>query len=519
MPNIDNMSDADVTSLIDKMCTARKNNPELQLMDSIQQAPYTEAQERYEIEQDEQEITNGIIKNICEDPNLTIEEINELKAAGIYDRYINKNAKEEKDDMAAIEAEIMASLAEEDDEEVITEVISETEEVTFQKANTTDIPTVEAEVVSAPEETAETEVTAEQIIENFKETPKTPKNKAIMNAVFGLPAAVAAANEGESYTETAVAQEEENPDLDLPATDLEVSDDAIIKNLTNKYKDVSDADALQLISVMNRYKAGEKFNVFEALPAPIKREILASASSVGADRSVINFFAKEFINSLVNDTYIDNEIADFNAKLKEVMAPMNNIVGTMMDEYSDDIYDKFTTGLLDKADQIQAENSEKAEQLRTIAEKFKAACQLTAVVDEITNNPGFINRAYKTARDRWNDMQYEYADTIKACKPQPKPLADCLRGLLAIGVPEEYAKTIIYFVKKHITSAIEEKTLDNHIYAYYMSNSIACLAYSAQNSKTFKFTKSAIDSCMIAIDNQMEAVRNRKSSKKNKRKK
>lgn len=533
--NLDTMTDGQINDLIDKMCTARQNNPEVRIMDSIQRRNPVyvspEDQEKLQNKQDEEAIEADLVRGIFEhEDQLSIEEINALKAQGIYDKY-KRNSKEDKDDMAAIEAEIRASLAREQAENELTEVISDSyipeEEVTFQNANTETIPTVEAEVASTPEETTETEVTAEEIIGEFNHgVPKEPAKKAALNALFGLPAAVAMANEGKEYvepeltvTESEPTTSDENPDLDLPASELEVADDEIVKSVTSKYTDVSTQDALQLISVMNRFRNKEKFNVFDALPASIKNEIMKTASAAGADRSTINFFAKSFINSLIDETYIDKEIQDFNQQLNEAMAPVKNVTGTLMDEYSDDIYNKFTTGLREKADALEAESPDKAAELRGIADRFESACNLTNVVDTIVNNPGFINRAFKTGRDRWNDMQYDYATAVRGSNPEPKPLADCLKGMLSINIPEGYAKTILYFVKKEIVNAIEEKTLPSHIYAYYMSNALATLAYSARNSKSFKIVQGALGACTLAIDSQMATVRDRKNGKKDKKKK
>lgn len=525
---LDKMSDRDIDALIGKMCTSRKNNPELQIMDSIQrrqQSTYlpTEEAEAFDIQASREAIEADIVKDLfANSDQLSFEELNDLKAKGLYDKYINKTTEEDKQAMADITAEIMAGLAEAEQEEQLTEVISEEvteEDATFQDSTEETVSTAETEGSDTGTEDTVREMTQEEL--------EARQKKNIMSTVYGLPAAIALANNGENYVPmpplpgvdpTKPITDEDTPDLDLPASELKVADEDLVKNLTNKYKDVSEQEALQLISVMNRYKAGEKFNVFEALPMSLKKEILKNAAQVNAGRDVVNFFAKSFINDLVNDTYLDKEIQDFNAQLKEVMAPMNNIVGTMMDEYSDDIYDKFTTGLREKADTIEAENADKAAELRNIADRFESACNLTDIVDTIVNNPGFINRAFKTGRDRWNDMQYEYATAIDGSKPEPKPLADCLAGIRSIGIDEDTAKTILYFVKKEIVNAIEEHTLSGHIYAYYMSNCIAVLKYSARNSKSYRIAQGALAACAMAINSQMEIVNSRKKKGKKKKK-
>ncbi|MEE3400202.1 MAG: hypothetical protein VZR64_12085, partial [Eubacterium sp.] len=269
---LDRMSDKDIDVLIGKMCTSRKNNPELQIMDSIQrrqQSTYlpTEEAEAFDIQASREAIEADIVKDLfANSDQLSFEELNDLKAKGLYDKYINKTTEEDKQAMADITAEIMAGLAEaQEQEEQLTEVISEEvteEDATFQDSTEETISTAETEGSDTGTEDTVREMTPEEL--------EARQKKNIMSTVYGLPAAIALANNGENYVPmpplpgvdpTKPITDEDTPDLDLPASELKVADEDLVKNLKNKYKDVSEQEALQLISVMNRYKAGEKFNV------------------------------------------------------------------------------------------------------------------------------------------------------------------------------------------------------------------------------------------------------------------
>ena len=331
-----------------------------------------------------------------------------------------------------------------------------------------------------------------------------------------LPEAINANNNDDAEEDKPMSVEEFN---DVPATEINLPDDVVTSALMEQYDSVTYEEALQLVDVMNRYKTHEKFNVFEALPMSIKTVILQEAASVGADRSTVNFFAKTFINDLVNNTYLDREIKDFNAELQEAMAPMGNIVGTMMDEYNDEVYDKFTTKLFEKADEIRNSDPEKALQLNTIGTNFEAAVTLSRIRSNLAVNNSISNKHYKYARDNWNNLVEEYNNIIANVSPKPRDLDICFKGLITAGYPEDYAKTIISLVVSEVKDAIKNGSLEEHIYAYYLTNSLLNLNYTANNSKVIKNIKYGIDDAIDIIDKYMTPLKMRNTKKNRKRNK
>lgn len=529
------MTNSEVNSLIDELCKTRMENSNIVLMDNIINSRVANnydpiKQEQYEILQDKIAVENDLIASIFEgNTPMTIEEVNELKAKGIYDKYIQiKNKQEDNDIMDDMEAEIRARLKNEDK---VTEVISEREEtnmddgsITFQEKTLTSENTetdsnqyiIEIEDISpkvidlslnqssdANEELADVMGELKQTIDNITDV-KTISNIIEKNTSEQLS--------DENYEGMSI--EEIN---DVEPTDLEVSDEAIMETVTEKYP-VSNEDAVQLINVINRYKAREKFNVYEALPNSIKKAIDEEAG-LKADRSIINFFAKSLINNLVNDTYIDKEIKDFNKELKETLSPMGNIMGNMMDEYNDEVYDKFTTKLIEKADEIQETDNNKAEQLRRIANNFEETLTLHRITSIISRCPSLINKAYKSGRDDWAKINRDYNELIENVEPKPRDLSSCLKGLITIGIPEDYAKALIILVKNTIITSIENGSVEEHVYAYYISNALYSLSFSAIKGKAMNKVKENVEKTVEEIDKYMAPLKSRKTKKKNKKKK
>ena len=540
------MSRKDINNLIDSLCKVRMENPDVVLMDQIRdEAKFYDpiAQEKRELEQDNIAVEEEILKGIFEsDTPMSVEEQNELIAKGVYQKYqemkarkqgksVQQMAKEDNEAMNDIEAELRASMNTPmvGDIEQVTEVISETpmEEITESSfpvefteekestrtgeiANPVEGTTLVEEgtgmataaVIANPQEE-----TLEDVITEFNDTVYSIKT---------LPEAINANNNDDAEEAKPMSVEEFN---DVPATEINLPDDVVTSALMKQYDNVTYEEAMQLVDVMNRYKAHEKFNVFEALPMSIKTVILKEAASVGADRSTVNFFAKTFINDLVNNTYLDREIKDFNAELQEAMAPMGNIVGTMMDEYNDEVYDKFTTKLFEKANEIRNSDPEKARQLNTIGTNFEAAVTLSRIRSNLAVNNSISNKHYKYARDNWRKLVEEYRDIIANVNPKPRDLDTCLKGLITAGYPEDYSKTIISLVVSEVKDAIENGSLEEHIYAYYLTNSLLNLNYTANNSKVIKNIKYGVDDAIDIIDKYMAPLKMRNTKKNRKRNK
>ena len=537
------LSDSDVDSLIGELCSAREENPDVKIMDNMKNGYYNYPniieQEKIDIQKESELINDDILKSIFEsDTPLSLEEQNELKAKGLYAEYMSKFNKQEENDMQSIEDEIRNNLTREEaiTEVVSDEVINEGEYFPEETENNEESVIVnEAEVINEDKESSTKILDKVTAFPNFVSNIVTDnggipyKEESLQDVTKELVDTVNKVVSGEELKEALpeVVNTDDDGEMsieefnDVPATNLSVPDEELTAVLKEKYSNVNDNDAFKLIEVMNRYKSGEKFNVFEALPESIKTAINSEAMSVGADKNVINFFAKSFINDLVNNTYIDREIKDFNEELKNVLEPMNNISGTLMDEYSDEVYHKFTDKLEDKANEIEQEHPEKASELREISKAFTEAVTLSRVLKTIEETPSIINKAYKEARDSWNKFCKKYDEKVSLINPSPRSISYYETGLsqsgVFLGYPDGYLRTVIVLVANSVLKAIDEDNIVEQVYAYYASNAMYTIAFTANNSEVNDIINKALVSLVDKIDDYMMPLllRPTKKNKKN----
>lgn len=536
------LSDKEIDNLIGELCSVRDNNPDVKVIDNIKNNINPVLQEQIDITNDaiivEEDILTSILKS---EMPLTHEEIDVLKANNLYNKYISKFNNSQEDNMM-IEEEIKRNLTSSEDDAI--EMVIESEETKEESFPETEY-TEESSTSNKDNNTNEDKESSKEVLNSYTsniayETLDNVSKEItdVVNTITSVKDLSESINEAKKENIAKTVSEFNNKSEDdddhemsieeindVPATNLSVDDKVLTSVLTDKYNTVSDEDAIKLIEVINRYKSGEKFDVFESLPKSLKDVIYKEAMSVGADKSLINFFAKSFINDLVDNTYLDKEITDFNQELKEVLAPMGNIAGTVMDEYSDEVYHKFTDKLEKKADEIQEDNPKKAEQLRVISNSFKEAVSLERIIGLLKSTPSSANKAYKMARDNWNKFCSDYDNKISTIKPAPRDIEHCIAGLnnteLKYQYDESIIKALVVMVANSVIDAIDEGNLNEHIYAYYSSNALYTIMFTANNSEVNTIIMNSVKEALDLIKNYMEPLlaRNSKKNRKRNRKK
>ena len=290
------LSNKEMDDLIGALCEARKENNDVMLMDQIKKGNYNNIPfnpielEKINEQKEYDAVEADIIEGLMDNPEISIDEANMMKVNGFYDKYVKiKESKGDIDVMESIEKEIQNEMRNDD-------IINKSETVENNSFPETNMDIVEDNNIIDTEENSET------------------------------------VNSEEEYKP--MSTEEFN---DVPASELKVDDDDIKSKLKETYSNIDDQDTIDLLNVMKRYQSGEKFNVYEALPKSVRVEIDKAAMESGVtDRSIINFFAKNFINDLISDTYIGKEIDDFKNELSSLTSSMDNIPGLIIDTYTDD---------------------------------------------------------------------------------------------------------------------------------------------------------------------------------------
>lgn len=308
---------------------------------------------------------------------------------------------------------------------------------------------------------------------------------------------------------------------DVPVTNLDV-DTEVVRNKVSAIDGMTSEDAAVVLDVMRRYKAGEKFNVFQALPQILKTQISKSAIEVGnCTPSGLNFFAKVFINDLVSDAYITNEINDFQAQLNEYTDAIGNINGLVVDSYSDELKQKLEDHLYEVADKIQEENPEKAEELRDIAKSFNATYTLSRIFEPIaTKGDTYLNKVYKATR-KMSRYYEEFNQEFGNSKPKirdPRTVRAAIVRMLGNYPNDDIVDMIMYMLISSCTE-LPKGTLSTNIYTFYLMTGIFNTIITANTADTLKILKGNMGMLIASMRDYLEVRANdpRYNTKKERR--
>jgi hypothetical protein len=477
------------------------------------------------IEMDEMgALTSGIVKGLLKNPDgMSIEDLD------YFTKIQEANAKYNKEDMA------MAEMEQNIQKQINAEGF-DTMEGFMEASIMADLGKVNSRIQDAEDPNAvidvdeevkedESEVFPEESVDT-EATEFTPE----VGTVESLGEAIQVNDDMEPVK---VAEEQKAPitdeDLeDVPVSSLEVTDEQVLTNMHNIVGEgISDNDAMALIDIMRRYKAGEKFSVFNALPESIKIQIRKSASETGeAPRhAILEFFAKNLINDIISDAFMSTEINNFQEELNTYAKAAGNVTGVIVDSYTDEVKEKFETGLLETADKIQEANPEKAEELREIAKYFRYTHTLELVKKHIENGGDtYLNRCYKKSR-KIKQYTASFNAYYEGTVPKIRDIETLAIPFRQLMVDEETAETLIVMLGDTCYEQPKGSLVGN-IYAFYLLTGIMNIAMSADTSDTIREIRNNIAVIVSQVrqflnrrlkDSKYGGGKKRKKGKKGKR--
>lgn len=130
-----------------------------------------------------------------------------------------------------------------------------------------------------------------------------------------------------------------------------------LDDIKNRSKDfmpmASDDTIMQMLEVARRYKAGERFSIYGALPKPLQIMLMHGAGEFGNNRSMLNASANLLMDQFcteVLDAAMGQEIVDFNYAIKEAFN-----IPSIVEMYEGYTRDRFSKELVEKAEKLEAE--------------------------------------------------------------------------------------------------------------------------------------------------------------------
>jgi len=249
---------------------------------------------------------------------------------------------------------------------------------------------------------------------------------------------------------------------------------ANIGNSTDSLKSygLSDEDASKLFTIVTRFRAGEKFNIYHELPNMIQ---LIVKELNGPNMSTINSTAKNVLDHFIRDMYVDKEFVDLQKALqKELQIP------SFSEMYNDNLKSNMEIELPKKADKLEESGfPDKANLLRKVSAAFIDSYSFITIKDALNNNE-LIRRKISKDLSRYkrivNEFNLKYEDSkfkIKDIRLIEKTIPEVVKNY---NISDDDIKKFIIIICK-VCQPMSPNDVGEHTFMYYTIQNILLLKY------------------------------------------
>lgn len=181
-----------------------------------------------------------------------------------------------------------------------------------------------------------------------------------------------------------------------------------------KFK-ISDEAVVKLISVMNRVKNKEQFNIFASLPDEVKKMINDNLAKNGLGgfsvqaNTARNYMAKSLIDEFIANTSMDRAMNDFNVEMEKLSTEAGKDMSKLIKEYDADRL-KYIDSILEKIPEDDPKRQIVIDTLDAMHDSYK----LTKLSEAVKTMKKFKSieiekpqqRFFNKFEDKYRDSQY-----------------------------------------------------------------------------------------------------------------
>lgn len=269
----------------------------------------------------------------------------------------------------------------------------------------------------------------------------------------------------------------------VDGTDEDILNSVTIKKETysklNEYG-LTNEETEQFTSVILRRLQGEKFSIYKELPIKIKNMVRSMCGSNNINQ--LQACSEIVVDQFISELKIEQEFVDFQDSLKKEIGSLD-----MMNAYDEYIKETMEDKILEKANQLEATEPEKAKTLREISQAFKDSYDFTTMKKALNENWKEARRLDKEIKkyDRYcTEFNYKYKNSkfkINDIKLIAHSLDRAFKGEVSISTIKKF---VVLFCR--ITRNMNPNNVVEHSYMYYTIKNILSLDYMQIDSEAYK---------------------------------
>lgn len=285
----------------------------------------------------------------------------------------------------------------------------------------------------------------------------------------------------------------------IDGTDEELLDSVTIKEETySKLNELgmSEEDAIILTKLITRRLNKEKFSIYKELPNSIKNMVRSMCGSNNINQ--LQACSEMVLDQFISELKIEQEFIDFQKTLKKEMDIPN-----LVDMYGEYLKESMEVKLIEKANQIQETDPEKAKILLEISAAYSDSYTFARQLKAFANNDKECRRLDKEVK-KYNryctEFNYKYKDT-KFKINDIKLMEPTLRRVFEDSVYNSYIKEFIILFCR-ICRNLDANNVVEHSFMYYTIKNILSLDYLDIHSDMYSTIKNNIEIVLKIIEDK-----------------
>ena len=281
---------------------------------------------------------------------------------------------------------------------------------------------------------------------------------------------------------------------------MKITKDMILNSDLNKDNEITDVQVIELLSFFEKYDSGEKISLYNEMPSFMK-EMVDKIYADGRGQLKKSEIAKIITDQMISEIKMDQAFLDLNEAIKNELK-----IPSLSDLYTEFIKENFEEKLLEVANQVEAENPEKAKMLREVSESYKLTYTFELMREALKNRKTrqFIKDTskYKKMCKKFNDKYINSRFKISS--------VDMCYGAIKSAMPElddEYIKKFIMLFCKSC-DMLNPDNINDHVIMYYTIQNIRLLQHEESILEGTEATRSDMYNTVIEnINKTVEEIK------------
>lgn len=264
---------------------------------------------------------------------------------------------------------------------------------------------------------------------------------------------------------------------------IDITKEAIESSPIMDFSSISDEDVMTLINCVNRYRKGEDFSYYNALPQSIKDMInhtFGVATGPLNTSQTRKLMAKELYDQIIQDNYINKISTDMQASIDKEYNKIYEETRGELKKYNDSQRDFFENISLQQAEKLREdggeENIAKAETLEKSSSAFVESYTYESMFNKYKSGKIKIKKIDVEKFDsRCKEFDFKYKDNRFIINTVGDILPVLVKEFDGVLTEDQIKRFIILFIK--YTMNMKPEVIYEHIFMYYFVKHLISIPY------------------------------------------